>query len=133
LIVLLVFLTMNKWNRGGPRNFTVAGSTIFYTEFWILAVKTPRYTVIIVLYHMAVSYDTEEDTNDLRSKSKPEPSHHNVEPSVSYPPDPNTSFAKKEVESKGAFAQLNKCGTLRIIDYTETGGSGKILGKKSKR
>jgi hypothetical protein len=36
----------------------------------------------------AISYDTEEDTNDLRSKSKLEPSHHNVEPSVSYPPDP---------------------------------------------
>jgi len=49
----------------------------------------------------------------------------------SYPPEPG--LRKKEVRCKGAFAQLAKHNALRFIDYTETNGSGKILGRKRTR
>jgi hypothetical protein len=50
------------------------------------------------------------------------------DPSIAYTPEP--ILTKKKVEYKGAFATLSKRSTLKILDYTETSGSGKILGKR---
>jgi len=44
--------------------------------------------------------------------------------------DANDRFNKKETEYHGAFADLSKRGTMHIMDYTERGGSGKILGTR---
>ncbi|MGB7558192.1 MAG: hypothetical protein WBM37_06680 [Nitrososphaeraceae archaeon] len=38
------------------------------------------------------------------------PDGSDIEPSVSYSPDPNSSFYGKKVEPKGAFAELQKKG-----------------------
>jgi hypothetical protein len=72
---------------------------------------------------------------EVRSKSKiTTPSGRNTVPNVSYLPDPNESFLNKDkVQYKGGFAQLAKRNSLRIIDYTETSGSGKTLGRKRTR
>jgi hypothetical protein len=69
---------------------------------------------------------------DVRSKSKVIPHEGpNTEPIAAHPPDPNAPFYdKNKVQYKGGIAQLAKRSTLKILDYTETGGSGKILGRK---
>src|SRR5262245_2385397 len=66
---------------------------------------------------------------ELRPKSKLKVPGGAVEyPYVAYPNEP--TLGKKETNYKGAFAQLSKRSGLRIIDYTETSGSGKILGRR---
>jgi hypothetical protein len=57
----------------------------------------------------------------------------NTVPYVKLGPDPNDRFYKKPVDYKGGIGQLAKRGTMHIIDYTEQGGSGKILGSRKTR
>jgi hypothetical protein len=54
-------------------------------------------------------------------------------PYVKLGPDPNERFYKPPTEYKGGIGQLAKRGTMHIIDYTEQGGSGKILGSRKSR
>jgi hypothetical protein len=57
----------------------------------------------------------------------------NTVPYVKLGPDPNDRFYKKPVDYKGGIGQLAKRGTMHIIDYTEQGGGGKILGSRKSR
>jgi DNA-directed RNA polymerase subunit RPC12/RpoP len=62
-----------------------------------------------------------EIEKDLRAKSKLEvPDGSDIEPSVSYPPDPNDINRNKDNELKGTFRALQDRG-IKITDYKERG------------
>jgi hypothetical protein len=74
------------------------------------------------------------ESEEMRTKPRlTTQSGRNTVPYVKLGPDPNERFFKKPTEYHGAFAELSKRGGLNILDYKETGGSGKILGSRKSR
>jgi DNA-directed RNA polymerase subunit RPC12/RpoP len=76
--------------------------------------------------HCSISVFPEVD-KDVRSKHKlVTPIGMNLEPCLSYPPDPNKEFfSDKQTEIKGGLKALQDKG-VRITSYHETGSDGKL-------